>query len=148
MKPGSQLESFLKKCLSVGLAARASSVGELVASGFISGAAATQFVRTAGGKMDQLNNKLDALTEDVGYVKRNIDSVVRSLADIEQGVEAVRKTVINLDKSSIPMIFIIELPPETDNTADQMKRGKRLWSRILLGAELPESFSFSSKIHK
>ena len=65
-----------------------SGLGELVASGFISGAAATQFVRTAGGKMDQLNNKLDALTEDVGYVKRNIDSVVRSLADIEQGVEA------------------------------------------------------------
>ena len=49
-------------------------------------------------------------------VKRGVEFIVRSVGDITSGVEAVRKTVVNLDKSSVPSIFIIELPSESDDT--------------------------------
>ena len=131
VKKNSQLESFLLKCLSVDVADRASRVSELQESGWISGGDKTQFGRTSMGKMDKMDSKLDDLKEDVEGVLEGVEGLQIGMSDIKHGVEAVQKTVINLDRSPIPTNFVIELPPDgSDNVQAQMKAGVQTLQRV------------------
>ena len=55
--------------------------------------------------MDSMNSKLDELSE---RFSKGLEGIAVSLARVEEGIEAVRMTVVNLDSSPVPAIFIIE----------------------------------------
>ena len=129
VKTKSQLDSFLLQCLSVDVGDRAHSVSMLKASGWISGADKTQFARTSMGKMDAMEAKLDEVHVDMTAGFQDLKS---GLSTIISGIEAVQHTIVNLDKSPVPAIFIIEIPPasQKDSLKKQMKRGNDTLKRI------------------
>ena len=73
------------------------------------------------GKMDKMNTKLDEVHEDMNA---GFQDLKLSLGTIVNSLEAVRTTIVNMDKSPVPAIFIIEIPPESqkDSPKKQMKR--------------------------
>ena len=121
-----QLQSFLKKCLAVDPSKRPNA-GELKSSGWVSGAAATQFVRMSGGAMNEISTKLDAMHEDIS---EGFEEMKLHLGDIEQGMEAVRKTIVGLDASPVPAVFVIEMPEGSGSVEDQFQQGVNTLSVI------------------
>ena len=129
VKPASQLESFLQKCLAVEPSKRAGSAMEMKSSGWLSGASATQFVRDGSDKMDAMHRKVDAMHEEMSD---SFQDLKISLGAITRGLEAVRKTIVNLDSSPVPCVFLVEMPtPEDkDSVGKQMSRGLGTLKRI------------------
>eukprot|EP01047_Picozoa_sp_COSAG01_P088763 COSAG01_NODE_21044_length_921_cov_0.812652_1_plen_111_part_10 len=62
----------------------------------------------AGGQLEQMNQKLEIIHDDV---QTGFEDLSTRLQSVQQGIEVVRQTIVNLDTSSIPLIFIVEQPP-------------------------------------
>eukprot|EP01047_Picozoa_sp_COSAG01_P030119 COSAG01_NODE_2089_length_8454_cov_12.054339_10_plen_156_part_00 len=61
----------------------------------------------AGSKLEKISNKLDDIHDDV---QTGFDDLHAQLQSVQQGIEVVRQTIVNLDNASIPLIFIVEQP--------------------------------------
>jgi serine/threonine protein kinase len=110
VKSGSQLASFLSRCLAIEPAQRATAM-ELHASGWISGASATQFVRDGGAAMRDVSSTLTTIQSDIRDVHADVKDIKGQLTKVLSGIEAVQRTIVNLDASPIPLIFCIEITP-------------------------------------
>jgi hypothetical protein len=61
----------------------------------------------AGSKLEKISNKLDDIHDDV---QTGFDDLHAQLQSVQQGIEVVRQTIVNLDTASIPLIFIVQQP--------------------------------------
>ena len=76
-----------------------------------------------------MNTKLEEVHEDMNA---GFQELKLSLGTIINSMEAVRTTIVNMDKSPVPAIFIIEIPPasQKDSLKKQMQRGNDTLKRI------------------
>jgi len=115
VKKATQLESFLLKCLELERAQRASAE-ELKQSGYISGSSATQFQRDGGAVMREVKDGQDAANAKLDTIQQSIEEMKQQLGLVVSSMETLRRTVVNLnlDKSPVPLMFVIELQPTED----------------------------------
>jgi hypothetical protein len=127
VKPGSQLASFLSRCLAIEPAQRATAA-DLHASGWISGASATQFVRDGGAAMRDVSSTLTTIQSNIRDVHADVKDIKGQLTKVLSGIEAVQRTIVNLDSSRIPLIFCIEITPRDPSDARWESRLKAVFS--------------------
>ena len=134
---GGELESFLigargsPGCLAIEPRARAT-IRQLMAKGWISGGHHTQINREGVGAVREISEKMDGIAEEVGQVNMNMQKVHVALLDVRERIEAVRKTVVNMDAVQIPMIFTLELCSSDADNADEvnLQEAKSLFDRF------------------
>ena len=131
VRDGTQLASFLERCLAIEPAQRAS-VQELMASGFISGASSTQSVRDGGAAMKSISLTLSTIQDDVKDIKVQLPKVL-------SGIEAVRATIVNLEQSPVPLVFAIEMVPRTQGARGSAAGFERRFKAIFNAANKMEA---------
>ena len=100
IKQGEQFHSFLRSCLEIEPNQRATA-RKLLSSGYITGDSATQVVRATGGALMRIESGQHEIIEQ-------LDAIQAHLANVTKGIEVVRQTIINMDASTVPLIFVIE----------------------------------------
>ena len=84
----------------------------------------------AGSKLDKISNKLDDIHDDV---QTGFEDLNAQLQSVQQRIEVVRRTIVNLDTSSIPLIFVVEQPsppaPRSDHESI-LRRGAEFLKKL------------------
>ena len=111
------LQRFLQGCLHIDPAFR-KPARKLLATGYISGDISTQKMADRGQDMDRVESKLN----DIHEVQQNQHKeVMMGIETLGDRIEAVRRTVVNLEQSQVPCIFTVEMIVETRPSTEQSK---------------------------
>eukprot|EP01043_Picozoa_sp_COSAG02_P039319 COSAG02_NODE_3096_length_7380_cov_36.086910_2_plen_796_part_00 len=131
IQTGSQLFSFLvgdnrtSGCLVVEPGQRAK-IQDLRSKGWISGNAATQVHRDGVGHVVQT---MQAIEEKLDSVAEGVQRIEGAILDMKERIEAVRKTIVNLDSEQVPLVFTLSLCPASDRVVS-VEEAKGLFGRF------------------
>ena len=116
IQKGSQLHSFLvgdnrtPGCLTVRPDRRAT-IQNLRSKGWISGNHATQVHRDGVGHVVQAMHSID---EKLETVAEGVTRIEGAILDMKERIDAVRKTIVNMDSEQVPLVFMLSLCPPVD----------------------------------
>jgi hypothetical protein len=120
------LQRFLQGCLQIDPDIR-ETTRKLLAKGYISGDTATQKMADHGQDMDRFESKLNNIQEVQQDQHREVMTGISVLGD---RIEAVRRTVINLEQSKVPCIFTVEMMVESGQPPPDTAQSKGLLRRL------------------